>query len=120
VLLAEALESARSRIDGAKGLWLVGLDGVIVAGSGNDPGLREEWLAASFTDIFRRVCSAGGEADLAAPAEMTVSGPSGVVVVRPLGDDHALLAVVAADAIPGRARYQLRLVAEQVKAELLA
>lgn len=120
MILADTLEAARARVTGARGLWLVGLDGVIVAGAGAAAGLPEEWLAASFSDIFRRVRSAGDEAELAPPTELSVRGPSGLVLVRPIGDDLALVAVVGADAIPGRARYQLQRAADQVRDELRA
>lgn len=118
VALRSGLELALSSVAGARGLWLVGLDGVVVAGSGESPDIPEDLLAATYSDLFRRAANAAGEAELGAPAEMTLTSAAALIVLRAVGEEHALLAVAARDAIPGRVRHQLRLAAARLAAEL--
>jgi predicted regulator of Ras-like GTPase activity (Roadblock/LC7/MglB family) len=116
--LAEAVEVARASVAGARGLWLVSSDGVVVAGSGDAPDLPEDLLAATYSDLFRRAATAADEAELGAPAEMTLTSESFLIVLRAVGDDHALLAVAGRDALAGRVRHQLRLAASRLEGQL--
>jgi predicted regulator of Ras-like GTPase activity (Roadblock/LC7/MglB family) len=110
VSLDDALRRARAGVDGARGAWLVGLDGVTVAGDGED-GLPGELLAAAHVEVFRRALAAGAEADLAPVSAMTLDGASGAVLLESVSEDLALVALLRPRTLVGRARYQLRLAA---------
>ena len=116
--LDEALAGVRAGVDGARAALLVGLDGMVVAGSGDATDLSWDLLGAHYGEIFRRACATSSEASLEAPAELAVTSPSATVLLRSVAREYALLLVLRSPATLGKARYELRKAAEHLLPEL--
>ncbi len=113
----EILGAVRDRAAGVRSVLLLGADGVIVAGVGED---REGWepLAASYADLARRAEAAHRDVELPRPREWVVGCPSATLVLRSVTDDYLLLAVVDPDGSLGRTRFELRKAAAEALPEL--
>ena len=97
---------------------VVDRDGMVVSAVGQHTGDALELIAASYMDLGRRAAKSGREAGLDPPQEMTLSGGSGAVVLRPMSEGYALLAVLDPDSLVGRARFELRKLASRLGPEL--
>ena len=113
--LGDLVGNVRGSIEGAAVALLVGLDGMVVAGSGR-AALPSSWdiLAAHYVEILRRAREASQEARIEPPAEVMVCSPSGTMLLRSLDEDYALLVVLRSGAMVGKARYDLRRAADRV------
>ncbi len=116
--LDEAMGSVRASVAGARAALLVGLDGMLVAGSGDRGDLSWDLLAASYAEIFRRASASSREACFDPPAEMAVASHSVTLLLRSVATEYALLVVLDPGAVLGRARYDLRRAADRLLPEL--
>lgn len=107
-MLDDALKGIRESVVGARAVWLVGLDGMAVAGSVEPGHPAPDDLAAAFADLFRKVGTAGSDVGRASPRELIVGDEEGWVVLRLVNPEYALLGVLARDGSLGRLRYEFR------------
>jgi predicted regulator of Ras-like GTPase activity (Roadblock/LC7/MglB family) len=117
-VLDDTLAGLRDGIEGCRAAFLVSLDGMIVAGTGE--GGREAWelIAASYADLARRTGRIHEEASLGAPVELIVGSSSGTELLRLLRSDYAVLVALGPRGSLGRARFELRKAAERLEEEL--
>lgn len=104
---------------GFRGLYLIGLDGMPVAGSGPLDGLSVEDLVASYADLLRKVADCHRDVELGEPSEVVVSADGARVVLRTLTDEYGLMAVLDGEAILGRARHEMTRAARELAPELV-
>ncbi len=117
-MLDDVLEELLGRVEGCRAAFLLGLDGMIVAGSGE--GGREAWelAAASYADLTRRAARVNEEAALGVPAELVVCSAAGTLALRVVRSDYAILVALGPGGSLGRARFELRKAAERLETEL--
>jgi predicted regulator of Ras-like GTPase activity (Roadblock/LC7/MglB family) len=113
----EILEAVRERAAGVRSVLLLGADGVVVAGTGDDRGGWDP-LAASYADLARRTETANRDVDLPRPREWVVGCDTATLVLRAVTDEYLLLAVLAPGGSLGRTRYELRKAAAAALPEL--
>lgn len=118
-MIDEALRGVRSEGRGVDAVLLTGTDGVIVATSGEAPGLESDSVAAAFADLFRKVEAAHRDAGLPRPHEITAGGPEHRVVVRAVTEDYLLLAILGEGGIVGQVRHALSKAAASLEPELV-
>lgn len=112
------LEKLRADSPEVRDAALIGLDGVVIARAGAGEGDALEAAAAALADVLRKAAAAHRSAELGEPAEMVVATPEGTVVVRPVGSEYAVLALVDPAGLSGRARHAVRLAAATFEPEL--
>ena len=117
-MLDDILKNVVDSQRGLRALVLVDRDGMLVSVAGQVGNGALEVLAASYTDIARRVESIHGEAELQAPAELTAMGPEGTVLHHQVTPDYGVIAVLDPDATLGRIRYEIRKIAGRLIPEL--
>ena len=113
----EVLLALRSGLPGARAALLVGADGMLVAGGGEE-GPSWELIGAATADLVRRSAAAHREAGLAPAAELTWGGLSGTLLYRAVTPEYGLLLALGAGAETGRARWLLRRTAARLLPEL--
>ncbi len=117
-MLDETLANVKAVVQGARAVLLVGMDGMIVAGKGDDADLPWDLVVASYADHFRRATAFHREAGTEGPIEFVTSSASAAVVFRSVTTDYALLAVLPPAGSLGRARFELRKAAGLILPEL--
>ena len=117
-MLDETLGKATESAEGALATLLVGMDGMIVAGSGDAGELPRELLVASYSDLLRRIGSINREAGIQDPVELVVTGPDVALVIRKVTAEYALLMLLSPGGSLGRARFELRKAASAIQPEL--
>lgn len=117
-MLDDVLKELLERVEGCRAAFLLGLDGMIIAGSGE--GGREAWelAAASYADLTRRAAGMNEEAGLGVPVELVVGSASGTLAMRMVRSDCAILVALAPGGSLGRARFELRKASERLQSEL--
>lgn len=118
-MLDDTLKRYAGRDKGFRGLYLVGLDGMPVAGTGPLDDLSVDDLVASYAELLRRIAGTHQDVNLGAPSEVVVSTEGSRVILRALTDEYGLMAVLDADAVLGRARYEMTRVARELGPELI-
>ena len=106
-MLESTLRRATDAVPGARGIFLMGTDGVPVAGAGGGGDLEMDVVTASYADLLRRIGEANREIRLDAPTELVVGCPGVKLVYRSVTPEYGLLAVLEPDGSVGRARYEL-------------
>ncbi len=117
-MLDDTLANVKAAVQGARAVLLVGMDGMIVAGKGDDADLPWDLVVASYADLVRRAIGFHQEAGVDAPAELVVTSASAAIVFRAVTAEYALLAVLPPGGSLGRARFELRKAAGQILPEL--
>jgi predicted regulator of Ras-like GTPase activity (Roadblock/LC7/MglB family) len=112
------LEKLRKDSPEVRDAALIGLDGVVIARAGLGDGEALEAAAAALADVLRKAAAANRAAELGEPQEMVLATPAGTVVVRPVGTEYAVLALVESGGLSGRARHAVRLAAAAFEPEL--
>jgi predicted regulator of Ras-like GTPase activity (Roadblock/LC7/MglB family) len=105
-------------VEGARAVLLVSMDGMIVAGKGEDDDLSWDLVVASYADLVRRIGSVHREAGIGSPAELVVTASDATLVFRVVTPEYALLAVLPPGGSLGRTRFELRKAASRILPEL--
>jgi predicted regulator of Ras-like GTPase activity (Roadblock/LC7/MglB family) len=119
-MLDDTLQRIREGVEAVRGAWLVGLDGIPVAGSAEESFSGADDLAATFADLFRKVRAAQADVGRAEPAELIVGDADGFVVIRAVTAEYALVGVVGERGSLGRLRFEFRKVSPEIAAEVEA
>jgi predicted regulator of Ras-like GTPase activity (Roadblock/LC7/MglB family) len=118
-MLDEVVNGALEATDGAVAVLLFDKDGMIVARRGPAEGPSWELIAASWTDLLRRVEAANREAGREPPTELIMVSAGFTLVMRPVASGYALALALGPEGIVGRARYELAKAAERLRPELV-
>lgn len=117
--LGDLVGEVRGSIEGASLALLFGLDGVVVAGSGDaEPPVAWDLLAAHSAEVLRTLREASRETRREPPAEVVISSPTGNMLLRTLARRHALLVFLRAGSLLGKARFEARRAAERIVPEI--
>ena len=114
-----ALERLRRTSPEVRDAAVIGLDGVVIARTGDGGRDVVEAAAAALAEVLRKTATAHAGAELAEPEEVVVATRDGTVVVRAVGSEYAVLAIVGAGGVSGRARHAVRVAAAALEPELL-
>ena len=117
-MLDDALRRIRETVEGVRGTWLVGLDGIPVAGSAEAGFGMAEDVAATFADLFRKARGAQGDVGRAEPLELIIGDEAGFVVVRRVAAEYALVGIVGEGGSLGRLRFEFRKVSPDIAVEV--
>ena len=117
-MLDETLARVKVAVEGARAVLLVIMDGMIVAGKGEDDDLSWDLVVASYADLVRRIGSVHREAGIGSPAEFVVTAADAALLFRAVTPEYALLAVLPPGGSLGRTRFELRKAASRILPEL--
>lgn len=117
-MLEQTLERAAGMVEGIRGIWLIAMDGVPVAGTGDPEDLPLELIQATWADLLKKAGTANREAEMEPPTELLMTCPNLRLVMRAVTDEYGLLAVLAPDGNLGRTRYELLKAGIELRPEL--
>lgn len=117
-MLDEMLRKILETVEGARAVWLVGFDGIPVAGAAETGFGRPDDLVATYADLFRKVRGAAADVGRPDPREFVVGDEEGAVVVRAVTAEYALVGVLGASGSLGRLRFEFRRASASVAAEV--
>lgn len=117
-MLEQTLERAAGTVEGIRGIWLIAMDGVPVAGTGDPGDLPLEFIQASWADLLKKAGNANREAELDPPTELVMTCPTAKLVMRAVTGEYGLIAVLAPDGNLGRTRYELLKAGVELRPEL--
>ncbi len=120
MLLNETLRKATVGSAGMEGVYLIAMDGMEVARSGDPGEFPLEFMAASYADFMKKLTAGAREADQPDPVELIVTSEGKKLIYRSVTPEYGLLAVLGADGLTGRARYELHRTALALEEELSA
>lgn len=110
------LQELLDRIPGALGAAVVGLDGIAVEKLATRASFNIDLASAEWIGLVRRAtASLRATAPPGGPEEITVVSRSGLAILRSIGGDYYLCAVVGPECIPGRARYEVWRAGQQLE-----
>ena len=118
-MLDEALKKATVKSAGVEGVFLIGMDGMEVARSGDPGQFPLEFIAASYADLMKKLIASSHEAGQSTPDEFMVTSSGKKLIFRAITPEYGLLAVLGEHCLTGRARYELLLAAHSLEPELL-
>ncbi|ANM28548.1 hypothetical protein ABI59_01320 [Acidobacteria bacterium Mor1] len=118
--LDACLEQVQDLVEGVRAVFLVGMDGMIAAGSSRSEAGTWEFTVASYIEIVRKTVAAHREGELAGPTELVVSTSDAHFIFRALTDEYALFTILdTRSGSLGRARFEMRKAANQILPELM-
>lgn len=114
-MFKEVLQTALERVEGCFGVLIMGTDGIVVE-SVRQPEAAEANLdvaVAEYVSLIRNVRRANREMGIGSLQEVTLSGESGIFILRFISEDYFIAMILSPEGSFGRGRYELR------RAELL-
>lgn len=109
-MFKQVLQEALNRTEGCLGVLIMGTDGIPVEKVWQ-PAASESNLdvaVAEYTSLVRNTRRVNGEMGLGKLGEVTLSGDSGVFIMRFIGDDYFVAMILSPEGNFGRGRYELR------------
>lgn len=116
--LKEGLKGVIAELDGARGVALVGLDGIVVEEERADPQLDLQGLGAEWCGIIRQADKTFSSMEMGDSVEVSALAADRVVVARKIKGEYFLLLVMSRDGNFGKGRYLLRRAEIQLENEL--
>jgi predicted regulator of Ras-like GTPase activity (Roadblock/LC7/MglB family) len=104
-----ALQDVISKIDGAVGALIMGLDGISVARAVNDPSpLDVDVVAAEYTSVLRNAMRNAADVPVGALREIALVTDRFAFLLKPITSEYFLVLVLESFDGLGRARFELR------------
>ncbi|MGI8468117.1 MAG: roadblock/LC7 domain-containing protein [Pyrinomonadaceae bacterium] len=109
-MFKEVLQTALNHVEGCFGVLIMGTDGIVVE-SVWQPEMKEANLdvaVAEYISLIRNTRRANREMGLGKLHEVTLSGESGIFILRFIGEDYFIAMILSPEGNFGRGRYELR------------
>jgi predicted regulator of Ras-like GTPase activity (Roadblock/LC7/MglB family) len=116
----EDLEAICGRVEGAYAASLMGFDGIAIETAQLAPpaDLELQSLMIEYSGILSQVRQAAESLQMGKASEVSIRTEKLVAVARPLTPDYFVLLALAPEGNVGRARYELRVAAPKLVAQL--
>jgi predicted regulator of Ras-like GTPase activity (Roadblock/LC7/MglB family) len=116
----EDLEAICARVDGAFAASLMGFDGIAIetAQVKAPAGIELLNVIVEYSGILGQVRQTAESLQMGKASEVSIRTEKLVAVARPLTPDYFVLLALAPDGNVGRARYELRIAAPKLIAQL--
>ena len=116
--LTDSLREVLEGLEGAKGVALVGMDGIVVEEQKQDSQLDLQTLGAEWCAILRQAEKGISPDDAGGVEELSVTSEKAVMVMRRIHEEYFLLLAIGKDGNFGKGRYLLRKAGINLKGEL--
>lgn len=116
MIFADLLKQVVSRVEGAIGVLIMGLDGIAIEQQILDPENHDNRLAmiaAAYATLLRNSMRTSEDVGVGQLQEMTVVAGNMILVIKLINPEYFLLVAMQAEGNLGRARFELK------KAQLL-
>jgi len=100
------LDGLLSRLPGALGVAIVGLDGLPVESVTSGPGVNMDVVSAEGIGLVRRSGWSPSGESAEKLQEIALTSPSRLTIFRDLGSGYFLCVVTGPGTLPGQARYE--------------
>jgi len=114
----DVLESLISRVQEARGVAVIGVDGIPLAGIPGHRGMDLERVAAECTSLIKSATATGRALEHGAPQELVVRCQDAQTLLRTVTPEYFLCLVLGPTAQIGRARYELHKACQRLAGEL--
>ena len=116
--LKDGLKEVMAELDGALGVALVGLDGIVVEEDLADPQMDLQGLGAEWCGIVRQADKAFSSMKMGDSREVSALTDDRVVVARKIKGEYFLILVMSQSGNFGKGRYLLRRAEAKLEGEL--
>jgi predicted regulator of Ras-like GTPase activity (Roadblock/LC7/MglB family) len=116
--LTGSLQEIMEGLDGARGIALVGMDGIVVEEQKRDSRLDLQTLGAEWCGILRQAEKGILSGEAGRMEEVSVAAEKTVIVARRIHEGYFLLLAIEKDGNFGKGRYLLRKAETALRGEL--
>jgi len=108
VSFAENLKQITDNLEGALGVALVGMDGIVVEEYKLDNLLDLPTMAAEFSGVLRQIEEVSENLRIGPSQELSVQGDKALIIIKIINVNYFLLLVIQSEANFGKGRYLLK------------
>ena len=114
----DRLKNVIDDLEGARGMALVGMDGIVVEEQKKDSSLDLQSLGAEWSTVLKQMDKGMASMDLGETVEFCVLSEKEIILARRIHEEYFLLLSIQASGNFGKGRYLLRREAVGLKGEL--
>lgn len=118
----ETLEGVAARVEGVRGLSLIGRDGITLESVGLATGGQDaqlEPVAAELTGILKHLMTAESGIEFGIIQQFTIESDSSILILVAVTSEYYLLVLLSREGNFGRARFEARRAAGLLEKELV-
>ena len=115
----ETLQGIASRVEGVRGLSLIGRDGITLESVGEASELRLEPVAAEITGVLKHLMTEETGNDSGDIQQFSIESGDSILVLVAVTSEYYLLVLLSRDGNYGRARFEARRAAAFLEKELV-
>ena len=115
----ETLEGIASRVEGVRGLSLIGRDGITLESVGGGRDAQLEPVAAELTGILKHLMTPESGIDSGLIQQFTIESGSSILILVAVTSEYYLLVLLSREGNFGRARFEARRAAALLEKELV-
>ena len=117
-MFKNVLEGLVSRVDEAKGVAMVGVDGIPIAELSQGSGVDLEKAAAECTSLIKTATATGRAMEQGSAREVVLLCEDAQTILHAVTPDYFLCLILGPEAHLGRARYEVRKACQRLEEEL--
>jgi len=114
---SEVLQNITSGVKGAKGAFIVGMDGIIVEEYSAGEDLDMQSVGAEYGNILKEVQRASSSLKLGGTQEVTINTESANVIIRKINDEYFVAMMLAPEGNFGKGRFMARVASGRLEPE---
>lgn len=116
--LAASLQSILNDMEGAEGIALIGVDGIIVNEVKRSPDVDLNTVAAEYCGLWREMDRVSGGLSFGSTEECSISSEGHTLLFRRVTPEYFLALSMGRDGNAGKGRFLLRYAAPQLARDL--
>jgi len=113
----EVLQGITSRVKGAKGAFIVGMDGIIVEEFSPTGDVDMQSVGAEYGNILKEVQNASNSLKLGGAKEVTINTETANVIIRKINDEYFVAMMIEPGGNFGKGRFMTRVAVGQLEPE---
>ena len=118
-VFGEALEGIAKRVEGVRGISLIGRDGIILESLAGTGESVLEPVAAEITGILKHLMTEESGNDSGDIQQFVIESGSSILVLVAVTSEYYLMVLLSRDGNTGRARFEARRAAALLEKELV-
>jgi predicted regulator of Ras-like GTPase activity (Roadblock/LC7/MglB family) len=114
---SDILQGLTSNVKGAKGAFIVGMDGIIVEEYNLDGEIDMQSIGAEYGNILKEVQNASASLKLGVAREVTILTEAASVIIRKINEEYLVAMIIAPGGNYGKGRFMTRVASVKLEPE---